>query len=135
MREWNRKFGTLAQRVEHRRRIAAVYDHYFRDICVAAETADELRNESCFINYPLVVGADQRDRIYRDILYAGMDIGRSLYPNVHEVESFTGVEGVSTHVSRLTRSVLTLPTHSRIDEDYANRLARQVASALSRRRG
>ena len=135
LREWNRKFEAVEQRVAHRRRIAGIYDQYFRASSVSAETADELRDESCFINYPIVVGEDRRDQIYRDMLRSGLDIGRSLYPNVHEVESFTGIEGVSGNVSGLVRSVLTLPTHSRIREDYAHRLARRLSAAISTRRG
>ena len=84
------------------------------------------------MNYPLSVDLERRAEIYKAILAQGMDIGLSLYPNVHEMPGFTNIEGRSENVARLVRSVIYLPTHPRISEEYATRLADVVASAIRR---
>lgn len=129
--EWNRKIGDIAKIVEHRRSIAAVYDCYFRDISVSAESSEVIRSGSAFVNYPIVVGYERRDRVYHDILNRGFDVGSSLYPNVHETETYTSIEGRTTNVSMLVRSVLTLPTHTKVTADYAHGLAAAVKESLS----
>jgi perosamine synthetase len=128
--EWIRKLPTIDDIVRHRRSVAEVYDRHFRDICVSPETADAIRSESAFVNYPIVVGQERRDQVYRDILTRGFDVGLSLYPNVHETEGYTSIEGRTTNVSMLVRSVLTLPTHTRVTLAYADQLAVAVRKAL-----
>ncbi len=128
--EWNRKFSTIADIIDHHRRIAAIYDKYFRKIAVSAETSDAQWKESPFFNYPIVVGQERRNEIYHEILSAGYDVGLSLYPNVHELETFTEIAGRTENVSNLVRSIISLPTHIRISESYARRLAICVQGVL-----
>jgi perosamine synthetase len=130
--EWVRKLPSIDDIVNHRRSIAEVYDRYFRDICVSPETSDAIRRESAFVNYPIVVGQKRRDQVYRDILNRGFDVGLSLYPNVHETESYRSTEGRTTNVTMLVRSVLTLPTHTRVTAAYADELAVTVRKVLGR---
>lgn len=130
--EWIRKLPSIDDIVKHRRSIAEVYDRHFRDICVSPETSDAIRRESAFVNYPIVVGQERRDQVYRDILNRGFDVGLSLYANVHETESYTSIEGRTTNVSMLVRSVLTLPTHTKVTPTYADELAVTVRKVLSR---
>jgi hypothetical protein len=57
------------------------------------ETADAIRSESAFVNYPIVVGQEKiRHQVYRDLLNRGF-VGLSLYPNVHETEGYTSIDG------------------------------------------
>jgi dTDP-4-amino-4,6-dideoxygalactose transaminase len=77
-------------------------------------------------------GGIRRDQVYRDILNRGFDVGLSLYPNVHETEGYTSIEGRTTNVSMLARSVLTLPTHTRVTPTYADELAVAVRKVLGR---
>jgi dTDP-4-amino-4,6-dideoxygalactose transaminase len=133
LNEWIRKLPSIDDIVKHRRSIAAVYDRHFRDICVSPETSDAIRRESAFVNYPIVVGQNRRDQVYRDILNRGFDVGLSLYPNVHETESYSSIEGRTTNVSALVRSVLTLPTHTKVTAAYADELAVTVRKVLGRR--
>jgi dTDP-4-amino-4,6-dideoxygalactose transaminase len=130
--EWIRKLPRIDDIVMHRRSIAEVYDRHFRDICVSPETADAIRSESAFVNYPIVVGQQRRDHVYRDILNRGFDVGLSLYPNVHETEGYTSIEGRTTNVSMLVRSALSLPTHTRVTPAYADELAVAVRKVLGR---
>jgi dTDP-4-amino-4,6-dideoxygalactose transaminase len=130
--EWIRKLPGIDDIVNHRRSIADVYDRYFRDISVAPETSDAIRRESAFVNYPIVVGQKRRDQVYRDILNRGFDVGLSLYPNVHETESYRSTEGRTTNVTMLVRSVLTLPTHTRVTAAYVDELAVTVRKVLGR---
>ena len=71
------------------------------------------------MNCPIHVDPERRTAIYKKIFSSGFDVGLSLYPNVHELEGFKHVPGRSKNVSRLVRSVITLPTHPRISEEYA----------------
>src|SRR5262249_43937847 len=112
--------------------IARVYDRHFRDICVSPETAEAVRSESAFVNYPIVVGQERRDQVYRAILSRGFDVGLSLYPNVHETEGYTSIEGRTAKLSRLVRSVVTIPTHTRVAPAYADELAVTVGQVLGR---
>jgi perosamine synthetase len=135
LEEWNRKLDDIENIIQHRRSIAAIYDNYFRAISVSAESSDEVRKGSGFVNYPIVVPPERRDQLYHDILSRGFDVGASLYPNVHETESYTSIEGRTTNVSSLVRSVLTLPTHIRVTPEYANELASGVQKAMGRNSG
>ena len=130
--EWIRKLPSIDDIVKHRRGIAEVYDRHLRDVCVSPETSDAIRVGSAFVNYPIVVGQDRRDRIYREVLNAGFDVGLSLYPNVHETPNYTSIEGRSTNISTLVRSVLTLPTHPKVTPAYAEGLAVTMREALNK---
>src|SRR5205807_1138656 len=117
--EWNSKFDSITSIIAHRRAIASIYDSYFKKISVSAETSDERRSESGFVNYPIAVSPEQQSSTYREILRQGFHVGLSLYPNVHEMQHFSSIPGRSTNISTLVRSIVTLPTHRRITMDYA----------------
>jgi perosamine synthetase len=128
--EWNAKLDRLPGFLEHRRWIASIYDEHLREHMVSRETPGEIRDGSCFVNYPIYAGEKWRDRAYRNLLAAGYDVGVSLYPNCHEHSRFSAVPGKSDNVADLVRSVITLPTHPRVGERYARLLARAVAKEL-----
>lgn len=130
--EWNRKMPTVDEFLRHRRRIAEIYDRHFHHRVASSETSADIRAGSGYVNYPLVVGQAVRNDIYRDVLSRGYDVGLSLYPNVQETPGFTGIRGRSDNVSALVRSIVTLPTHLRISESYAEELAQAVAAVLSK---
>jgi perosamine synthetase len=132
--ELNRKMHTVAESLSHRRRIAAVYDRHFGHRIASVETAAEIRAGSAWINYPIVVGQALRNDVYREILSQDYDVGLSLYPNVQETAGFAAIPGRTDNVSSLVRSIVTLPTHPRISEDYAEALARLVAATLAKHR-
>lgn len=129
--EWNRKFGEIADINAHRRAIAAIYDRSFRSISVSAETDEAVRATSSFYQYPIIVGSQRREHVYREMLRRGFDVGLMLYPNVHETEAYTNIEGRSSNVSILTRSMITLPTHVRVTASYAERLSACLANVLA----
>lgn len=130
LQEWNRKFGSINPIIHHRRRNAAVYDRILQDHLVSKETPIDVRISSCLVNYPISVDPKRRTEIFKKLLAQGFDIGLSLYPNVHEMQGFDQLKGSSHNVSRLVRSVITLPTHVRISTEYAARLAEAVGSAI-----
>ena len=130
IREWDRKLGLVDQFIHHRRAIAAIYNRVLHDRLISRETAAEVREGSCLVNYPICVDPELRTDIYKKIIASGFDVGLSLYPNVHEMQGFDKIAGRSQNVSRLVRSVITLPTHFRISEEYAARLADVVKDAL-----
>ncbi len=129
-REWNRKLFSVTDFLRHRKAIAAIYDRRLGSFLVGKEASPEIRSGSCWLNFPIVVDSKRRTEIYKNILSQGMDVGLSLYPNVHEMPGFTNIDGQSENVARLVRSVIYLPTHPRISEDYATQLAEVVASAM-----
>jgi perosamine synthetase len=128
--EWNRKLHATSHFVRHRRTIAAIYDRLLGSFLVGKESAPEIRDGSCWVNYPIRVEPEHRTEIYKEVLAQGMDIGLSLYPNVHAIPEFTSIPGRSENVANLVRSVVYLPTHPRISERYATRLANVVSSAI-----
>ncbi|MDP2829685.1 MAG: DegT/DnrJ/EryC1/StrS family aminotransferase [Sulfuricellaceae bacterium] len=128
--EWNGKFSTVGRNLQHRRRVAAIYDQYLLEHVVAGETDKIVREGSCFVNYPIYVGQPLRNGIYKNLILSGYDIGASLYPNCHEHDKFADAKGKSSNVRDLVRSVITLPTHPRVSEHYAHVLGRTVAQAI-----
>jgi perosamine synthetase len=128
--EWDRKLGTVDQFVRHRRAIAAIYISELPDQLVSSETAIGVRKASCLVNCPIYVDAQRRGAILQNIFNNGFDVGVSLYPNVHELPGFNQVAGHSNNVARLVRSVITLPTHPRISEEYASQLSTVVRRAI-----
>ncbi len=128
--EWNSKIDKLDYYLEHRKRIASIYDQYLLEHTVSGETTRNIREGSCFVNYPIYAGQEKRNTIYKGLILAGRDIGASLYPNCHEHDKFRDTKGKSDNVGDLVRSVLTLPTHPRVDEQYAHCLGRAVSRSL-----
>ncbi|MBX9461717.1 MAG: DegT/DnrJ/EryC1/StrS family aminotransferase [Aquamicrobium sp.] len=127
LREIARKLDTVGHRLAHRRMIAAVYDRFFADRRVAPEASDHVRAGSCFVFYPILVDPERRERIYQQMIERGYHIGLSVYPNVHETEPFSGVSGRSRNISKLVRSMISLPTHPRVTRDYAQALATMLS--------
>jgi perosamine synthetase len=130
--EWIRKISSVHVFLSHRRNIASIYDRYFSQNAVSPETSVRVRSGSCYVNYPIFVEPIRRNQVYKDILSRGFDVGLSLYPNVHETPGFEGIDGRSDNVSSLVRSVITLPTHPRTSETYAQQLAGAVQGVLNR---
>lgn len=130
--EWSKKIDSVVGFLRHRRHIAAIYDRFFQHRAVSSETSTEVRAGSCYVNYPIFVGHASRNDVYKEVLSRGYDVGLSLYPNVHETSGFTAIKGRSDNVSALVRSVVTLPTHPKISDGYAQQLAQTVATVLSR---
>jgi perosamine synthetase len=130
IREWDRKLGMVDAFIRHRRNIAAIYISELQDHLVAGETSKEVREASCLVNCPIDVDSKQRGEIIRRIFDKGFDVGASLYPNVHELQGFSHIAGRSDNVARLVRSVVTLPTHPRISEEYAHQLSTVIRHTI-----
>lgn len=129
-REWNRKVNAVISALNHRQRIAAIYDKYLSEYSVSSETVQEVKNGSCYINYPIAIPDCQRSKIYKDLVLGKNDVGLSLYPNCHEHPSFCDVKGYSEEIYKLTRSVIYLPTHIRVTADYAEKLALKIRNLV-----
>ena len=128
--EWNRKMPRVSQYLEHRRGIAAIYDRILGERMIASNTKKEVKENSCYVNYPVWVGAENRDVVYGEMVRSGFDVGLSLYPNVHQHPDFRQFEGSSREVSRLCESIISLPTHPRIKSEYAESLVNRLQSIL-----
>jgi dTDP-4-amino-4,6-dideoxygalactose transaminase len=113
----------------HRKSIFATYVGKLHERLVSKETSAKVRERSGFVNCPILVEPHRRNAIYKKIFSSGFDVGLSLYPNVHELDGFRHITGRSENVSRLVRSVITLPTHPRISEEYAARLGNVIQHA------
>lgn len=127
LKELARKLDGVSKRLAHRRAIAAIYDQFLADHRVAPETSDEVRAGSCFTYYPILVDPERRDRIYRKMIDHNYHIGLSLYPNVHELEAFSRMPGRSSNISKLVRSMISLPTHPKVTRGYALKLASMLS--------
>lgn len=127
--EWCSKIDKVQTNLKHRRSIAAVYERNFGERMIGAGEVKEL-DAGCYVNYPIWVGVENRDRVYKAMLLSGFDVGLSLYPNVHEHPKFVGVPGHSEQASILCRSVLSLPCHPRVSEEYAGELAMRLKQLL-----
>jgi dTDP-4-amino-4,6-dideoxygalactose transaminase len=134
MWELGRKLPFVEADIERRQAIASIYDKILGDRFVSNDTNSHVRLGSSFAHYPIFVHRDYRDIVYRRVLGCNYHIGLSPYPNIHEMQVFKDVPGQSTNISTLVRSELTLPTHRRITEEYALRLAYSVRDAIWRER-
>ena len=117
--ELSSKLNEIDDNLTHRRNIAAIYLESFKEIMVGAESSVGTINGSCFVNFPVIVDASRRDSVYKAMIRAGFDVGLAHYPNCHQHPEFRDCQGKSQSVSDLVHSILTLPTHPRIDADYA----------------
>ncbi len=127
--EWCSKARSVTTKLEHRRRIASIYHENFGELSVGNDVGSQL-NSGCFVNYPIWVGTDRRDAMYKRLILDGIDVGLSLYPNSHEHPKFQSVPGASSEVAKLVRSVLSLPCHPRVTEEYAKRVVDYVKRSL-----
>lgn len=128
--EWRSKLSIVDQHLRHRRMIASIYDRYLADRMVSQVPGRDVRDGACFVNYPVYAGQSLRNTVYRKLILDGLDVGASLYPNCHEHNKFRSAAGKSDSVRDLVRSVITLPTHPRVTEEYAHVLGETVARLL-----
>ena len=128
--EWNGKFDRLAGYLAHRRAIAAIYDRVLGDLMVAREVDAATRAGSCFVNYPVYVGEQRRNGLYKAMIQSGFDVGASLYPNCGDHDKFRGVPGATRRAHELVRSVISLPTHPRVTPEYAEAVAGRLAGLM-----
>jgi perosamine synthetase len=128
--EWNSKIGRVPAVIQNRRAIAAIYRATLGERMVSAGIADDVIAGSCFVNFPVWVGAEARQGVYREMAAAGFDIGHNLYPNVHRYPRFEGSSGSSCNVQALTEACVYLPTHLGVSPAYADRIARRLAQLL-----
>ena len=128
--EWNRKLHKVTCQLKSRRKIAALYDELLGDNMISSDSDIQVKEGSCYVNYPVWVGAEHRDVIYRKMIQNGFDIGLNLYPNVHTHPTFQQIEGITKEVTSLCESTISLPTHPRITPEYASRLAGCLKSLL-----
>lgn len=124
--EWNRKLHKNDGWLAHRRFIARIYQRRLGDRMVSAKTEQSVFDGSCFVNFPVIVAEGRSDEVCRDMMLAGFDVGRSLYPNVHRHPKFSAAAGASDNVERLTRSSIYLPTHFGVSEEYAEAIAAKL---------
>jgi perosamine synthetase len=127
--EWCTKIGSVRNNLAHRRKIATIYQKHFPDLSVGQNVETQL-NSGCFVNFPIWIGSEKRDRVYKALILGGIDVGLSLYPNTHEHEKFRELLGESANVANLARSVISLPCHPRVTEAYANRVIEKLKQAL-----
>lgn len=132
--EWTRKLDEVDRIAAHRRKIVQIYLQHFRPMMLSAESSPATLAGSCFVNFPIVVGAANRERIWRRIVLAGFDVGRSLYLNAHEAEEFKNIPGSSVNVSDIVRSTIYLPTHFGVSESYARTISAAVAEIIAEER-
>jgi perosamine synthetase len=126
MWELRRKLPSVKAQITHKQAIASIYDGILGDLLVSKETETRVQRSSSFPHYPILVDAYSRNRIYKQILGRGYHVGLSPYPNVHEMDGFRRIPGRSGNISNLVRSVLILPTHQGVTEEYARSLAHTV---------
>lgn len=86
--------------------------------------------ESCFGFYPVQVAPELRDRIVRDMILTGLDVGRHQYPNVHRHPNFIEAAGKSDNVERLINGQVYLPTHFGVTEEYAILISARLAALI-----
>jgi perosamine synthetase len=127
---WSSKIDDVNRHLHHRRTIAAIYRQLLDEYLVSRTTDSNALDGSCWVNFPIWTGRQDRNRIYRELILSKLDVGLSLYPNVQEHEKFTQIPGESGNVAEMTNSVISLPTHPRVTRKYAEKLARKVRSLL-----
>ncbi len=128
--EWLRKLGDVQKMAEHRREIARIYRERLGPIMVSADSSQSCIAGSCFVNFPILVSPQHRDQIHREAMLAGFDLGKALYPNVHEMDAFSDIAGASDNVGAMVRSSLYLPTHFAVTPAYAVELSERLTRLL-----
>ncbi|HVZ51722.1 MAG TPA: DegT/DnrJ/EryC1/StrS family aminotransferase [Pseudolabrys sp.] len=129
--EWNGKLAKVDKWLAHRRAIARVYARTLGEHMVGPRPDEAAFAGACFVNFPLNVTEQRRDVLCRDLMLAGLDVGKSLYPNVHRHPKFDRLPGHSANVDRLAKSTIYLPTHFGVSEAYATELALTVGAHMT----
>jgi perosamine synthetase len=124
--EWSRKMPLFDKSRDRRRMIAHIYLKFFRKEMVSAEVTNENIAGSCFTNFPIALPPGKSAGIFHEMVLSGFDVGRSLYPNLHENKMFSDVPGYSKNVGELTRNSIYLPTHFGVSEEYATEIANKL---------
>ena len=128
--EWLRKIDRIDAWLERRRAIARIYRQRLGTRMVSAATPDAMLDGACFVNFPVLVPRDRHADIWRGMMVAGYDVGRSLYPNVHRHPKFARVAGRSDNVDSMVARTIYLPTHFGVSDAYAEEIAAHLAEII-----
>lgn len=128
--EWNNKLMSMPEMLLHRRKIFSVYSKYFSNIQISKETKISILDESACVNYPIYIGVKRRNSLYKEVIIKNIDVGLSLYPSCSKYPNFNNIKGYSDNSENLASSIITLPTHARITEDYANYISKVILKLI-----
>ena len=130
--EWFSKLDRVLCDLEHRRKIASIYDEFLGVHRVSAETHKNIIKGSCFVNYPIFVQSGIRDMVYKELLTKGFHVGLSLYPNCANYKEFSKYGKKMDNIDNLIKSVITFPTHPRVTDKYAKSIAIEAINIIKR---
>lgn len=128
--EWMSKLDKIDPWLARRRQIAGIYRRHLGDRMVGADTPDDIVDGSCFTNFPIIVPTERCGEIVRAMIFAGFDVGRTLYPNAHRHPKFVSVAGHSSNVDHMVNSTVYLPTHFGVSDRYAEIIATRLVDEI-----
>lgn len=129
--EWLRKLPKIDSLLARRRELARIYNDALGRFAVSGPIQEPELEGGCFVNYPLLTPAARRNQICLEMMSAGFDVGRSLYPNAHRMPQFSSLGGKTENVDRLAASAVYLPTHFDVTDSYARAISTALAERLA----
>jgi hypothetical protein len=98
---------------------------------VSAEAPEAVIVGSCFTNFPGHRAAGAARDIACAMMVAGYDVGRNLYPNVHQHSKFTLIDGQSSNIDSIANSTIYLPTHFGVHDSYAEAISERLEAQIA----
>jgi dTDP-4-amino-4,6-dideoxygalactose transaminase len=130
-KEWLEKLPNLKEKLLNKRQVATAYNSLLGSSMVSKSNEPNALCEGSFNNYPILFDESERDSVYRSLILGGFDVGLSIYPNCHKHEKFRNFQGKSANVEKNIRSIISLPTHSKVSVDYATSMALFIRRLIS----
>jgi perosamine synthetase len=130
-KEWLNALPGIKEKLSNKRQIAAAYNSVLDSAMLSRANDPSVLTNGSFNNYPILLDESERDSVYRSLILDGFDVGLSIYPNCHKHEKFRNCKGKSANVEKNIRSIISLPTHSKVSVDYATSMAHSIRKLVN----
>lgn len=126
LNEFVRQLKKVNQFQEKRKKIYNIYSQIFAEFI---EISCTQQNINSFINYPVVLSSiNYKYKFISYLMENNFDIGEYFYRNCNEDKIFESFKSSCPNASHYSKCIVTLPTHNRITEQYAESLAYKALS-------
>ena len=125
--EWCDKSNTYISYWQHRKKIVEIYRCRLSDLIIDDPVVGLYAGG--LLNLPIFV-ASKRDELFISLILAGFDVGTRLYDNCAKNAELKEYHVPTPNLDQLMSGLICLPTHVRVDENYASDLCTHINAFL-----
>ena len=127
-RELDRKIDSYKSQRLHRIKIASIYCQNLHSISIVKNNLlpDMIKKSDNFTYLISCKDKNHKQQLRHKLIQNNFHVGDIFYNNCHQIKRFQSIEGESKNVDSLIDTIILLPTHYMVNEDYAQDLCNAI---------